>query len=402
MLFRRSGHTEERRRRVLSDTLSAYALGEQPSGWEADFGALRDDAERKSLYYGDAAFLDEQLHPTDFIPKRLITIFVLLLCGGGLIAGLEALYLWMPRLAAWTGGGRIAALDLAVCGSLATWFSSMALALAAVTAVVVYTVRRYKSDDYRGYYRVWLWAALCWTWLSLDTTADLREGLAGLLVALTGTRLMGDGSIWWAIAYAFLIGSISTRLLVDMRSCRLSAAAFMLGWGCYLAALAVRFGGVEVPDPVQRVMVIQGAVLIANLLLLGAMLLHARYVVLDAQGLIRHRRRPLPAGAEDGDIDDGQEANWRGARSAGSGRNVAIHPPHGVPRPASAPAGNARLLETAPVFTPAGPVSTPASAAPPTAGLSKWPVQRKLTKQEKRVLRERLERLRRERQARGG
>ena len=56
----------------------------------------------------------------------------------------------------------IVAPDLAV--SLTGLVNSewLTLILAGLAAVLVYTVRRYKTDDYRGYYRIWLWAAMCW------------------------------------------------------------------------------------------------------------------------------------------------------------------------------------------------------------------------------------------------
>ena len=78
-----------------------------------------------------------------------------------------------------------------------TWFSSMTLAMAAMVAVLVYTVRRHRKDDYQGRYRVWLWAAACFMLMSLDETASLHEGFKEMMTLLTGSAIFGDGSIWW-------------------------------------------------------------------------------------------------------------------------------------------------------------------------------------------------------------
>src|SRR5205823_14278964 len=63
--------------------------------------------------------------------------------------------------------GRIAAFDLDGEGSLGAGFSAALLALSGVTAVLIYTLRRHRLDDYRGRYRLWLWAAMCWFVMSM-------------------------------------------------------------------------------------------------------------------------------------------------------------------------------------------------------------------------------------------
>jgi hypothetical protein len=395
MLFRRSGHTDYRRRRVLNDSLAASALGEVDRAlpWVGDSLPSSREAPR-SKNYGDGAFLEDQPRPTDLVPTRRIAYLILLLLGAGAIAGLEALHSYAARLSHLGDGTHPAAFDLCVRGSLATWFSTMLLALAAATALVVYSVRRFKVDDYHGHYRVWLWAASCWLLLSIDTNAGLHQVLAAFLVTVTGTRLWADGSIWWVIAYGFLLGGVGTRLLVDMRSCRLSAGTLLLGFASYAAAVAGQFGCLELPADVDPAMAIRGAVLAGNLLVLLAMGLHGRHVILDAKGLL-----PWKAEArEDADSDAGSPI--RSARLL-SGASLTVHPPHGLPTPTSAVLDTGRPSQTTPVFTPV----TPSYSATPSSVTSGWPngpVSRKLTKQEKKALRERLERARRDRQARAG
>ena len=395
MLFRRGGHSDDRRRRVLNDALAASASGGQIGPWQWGTGAVASPVPRRSQNYGDAEFLDQQRRPTECVPSRLISFFVLLVLGAGAIVALVTLHHYAPQLAQWTGQPQAAAFDLTARGSLATWFSSILLAVAALTALVVYSVRRFKADDYRGHYRVWLWAAACWLLLSIDTTAGLHQAFAAAMVALTGARLLGDGSIWWVIAYGFLLGGIGTRLLVDMRSCRLSAGALMLGLAGFAVAVAGQLGWIALPEDLDPAIAVRGSVLAGNLLVLLAMGLHARYVILDAKGLLP-RKSPI-----DEDAEDEIGARVRAAGLAG-GTSLTVHPPHGLPAPTPAILSASQPVSTPSMFTPVS--SVPASPSTPALG-GGWPngqVSRRLTKQEKRALRERLERMRQERRARAG
>ena len=193
----------------------------------------------KSPNYGDAAFLEVQARLTDLVPMHPLALLIVFAVGLGFIAGLEGAYLWMLRPG--TTMGRIAALDLTVRGSLGTWFASACLALASLVALVVYSVRRYKLDDYHGHYRVWLWAAACWLLLSVDATANVHEAFGELMSWITGTRLFGESSIWWLVVGGFLVGGVVTRLLVDMRHCRISSPLLVASGACCAACIGFHF-----------------------------------------------------------------------------------------------------------------------------------------------------------------
>ena len=366
MQFRRSGQRDDRRRRLLAEE-SCGLLGAAGSRAASANGGLT--TERRSQNYGDAAFMDETLRLIDLVPRRLITLGLLLLAGLAVVAGLEALYAWTstPSLNQITTDGSVAAFDLDGEGSLAVWFSSAILMLAALVAVLVYTIRRHKTDDYRGYYRVWLWAAACWLVMSIDETASLHEGFMGMMAHVTGTKIYGDGSIWWVVPYFFLLGAVGSRLLVDMRTCRLSSAALLTTAACYALAVATQVAG----DGLTRaVMLEEGAEMVGNVFLLLAMGLHARYVILDAEGLLPARQPKY---------DHPEQELPREESSSAAHDWVAVDPPHATPRPVL----KRRTRTTEPEPEPA-----------PS------PVRRKLTKQEKKALRKRLmqERLKRERE----
>ncbi len=338
--------------------------------------------------------MDEQSRLTDLVPRRLSAFLLVLLAGLVVIAALEGLYAWMPELAAKTTDGRVAAFDLDDEGTLAVGFSSMTLALAGLVAMLVYSIRRHKTDDYPGRYRVWLWAALCWFLLSIDETSSLHEGFKEMMVMVTGTRVFGDGSIWWASVYFFLLGAVGTRLLVDMRQCWLSSGALLLVAACYAVAVAAQLGWILPESGARGVMLEEGAEMVGNLMLLLAMGLHARYVILDAEGRLPERkkwrfwRRSDRPDAEHEEDEISSPAN----------RSVVVHPPHGLTRPAAGVAASSLSQPAVSPATPLGAGQTPASTSGTEQAGS--PVQRKLTKAERKALRKRLMQMKAKREGR--
>jgi hypothetical protein len=336
--------------------------------------------------------MDGQPRLTDLVPRNLTTFAVVLVAGLAVIAALEFLYAWMPRLASMTSDGRVATFDLDGEGSLAVWFSSITLALAGLVAILVYTVRRHKIDDYPGHYRIWLWAAMCWLLMSLDETSSLHEGFKEMMVVLTGDRVVGDGSVWWVAVYFFLLGAVGTRLLIDMRRCLLSSGALLLTAACYALAVATQLGWFLPEYGARAVMVEEGAEMLGNVLLLLAMGLHARHVILDAEGRVP-KRRPR---AEEPSVDE----------TATDDRSLRVHPPHGVSRPAAAAAPVAPHTVSSAVADDVTDDATPQESSvrpaeftsqPDTAGQSR---PRKLTKAERKALRKRLAKMKAEREGR--
>ncbi|MBN2217136.1 MAG: hypothetical protein JW719_07150 [Pirellulales bacterium] len=389
MSFRQSGQRDPRRRRVLADLV----LGRVPETERSERGTARWSLAPPSGNYGEGTFLDEQLRLTDLIPRRIGAYVFLFVAGVFVVAGLLVLYGWMPRLASMTTDGTVEAFDLDGEGTLAVWFSSTVLLLAAFTSVLVYTVRRHKKNDYQGHYRVWLWAAMCWLLLSIDETASLHEGFMGMMTWLTGTKLLGDGSAWWMIAYFFLLGGVGTRLALDMRECRASLVAFLSVGACYGLAVVAQLGWIWPTEMARAVMVEEGAEMIGNLLLLLAMGLHARHVLLDAEGRLPQREPDEDDAADDEedeyDEEDSEEEELAAEEAVLFGQSVRVHPAHAVRRPRQAkvkpkPATSSGKLDA---------FSAGMEAAESQVG-------RRLTKQEKKALRRRLDKMRREREQR--
>jgi len=204
----------------------------------------------------------------------------------------------MPQLAGMTHDGRVAAFDLDGEGGLAVWFSCALLASASLVALLVYSVRRHRLDDYHARYRVWLWAAACWLLMSLDEGASLHEGFKEFMTAVTGRRILGDGSVWWVGAYLIVLGTVGMRLLLEMRPCRTSRAALGGAAAAFATAVVAQLQWIMPQTGLRGVMVEEGCEMLGDLLLLLSMALHARFVILQAQGVLPSRCRTDESAAD--------------------------------------------------------------------------------------------------------
>jgi hypothetical protein len=384
MDFRRSGSHNDRRRRIVNDAVlgdnSAVEKRAKPRERLGEGFTVR-----RTGNYGDAEFLDEQPRLIDLVPTRLLSFFLIFLCGAALVAAVEILYYWATCSPSLIPAGQIAALDLGGPNSLAVWFRATLAELAGILALVVYSVRRFKVDDYRGHYRVWCWTAIgCWM-MSLDQTAHLRHAFRDLMVASTGVRFSNDGSEWWLVPCVFLLGSIGFRLAADMRPCRLAMAALAAMAVSYLTAAAVSFHRVAIEDQIRKTMIEQGALLFGNLFLPLSIGLYTRHVLLDARGLLPERRQK-PAVQEQAVGDPTAEEDTReGPTSEQGGRTVSVYPTCIAPSASSVvnipPPAQARPASNKPILT-VGPAADP---KPAPAAVTE---DRKLTKAERRRLKE--------------
>jgi hypothetical protein len=128
------------------------------------------------------------------------------------------------------------------------------------------------------------------------------------------------------------------------------------------------------------------------------MVWHARYVILDAEGLLpRRRRRRVRTSDEVYMVDEGE------LLSSGGG-TMRVHPPHGVVlSPSDVVAVESSRMGPVVASTPTVVVSpTGQAAASLSTAVGGVPVQRRLTKQEKKALKARLERMRAERGRQAG
>jgi hypothetical protein len=241
--------------------------------------------------YGAGANIENHPQVTDFVPRRYRALGSLLLLGiaAGGVAELAMQYAQplsqiLPQISA-------EEITRIFCHRLQAWTSALVLLATAIYACLIYSLRRHRIDDTRGRYRVWRLAAWVAVVMSLNAVVGWHEPVARLLGSLTGWQAPINDAFWWLIPTALIGGWLLAQLIRDAAECRLALLAYSSAGGCFLVAAGGSVGW-SLPwwDSAGGDVASRTALLAAHLLLLLGTLLYARYVVLDVQGLIEHRK----------------------------------------------------------------------------------------------------------------
>jgi hypothetical protein len=275
-----------RRRRVLNDeVLSA-------SSSHAVLRAVPKGVSGRAVpRYSEAAGVENHAQITDFIPRRFRSIALLTAAGILTTALLGSLHYFAATIAGVFGAGEIPAFDFTASGSIASWVASMVLLLASAGCLVVYSIRRYRIDDIRGRYRIWRAAAAACLFLSANSVASFHTVLAGAMSHLTGWTALSGDAVWWLTLLGLPATWIALRTLVEVRESRLAVSFLATSICSYAVAAATSLGAITFADA-RAGSTIAGATLLAgHWLALAAVVSYARFVVLDAQGLIAAQPR---------------------------------------------------------------------------------------------------------------
>ena len=278
-----------RRRRVLNEEVLSG------SSTRATLRAVSDEyASHEPLRYSEAAGVENHPQITDFVPRRYRTIALLIVAGFASIVALAGLHYVAPRLATAIGVAGMPPFDLASSGSLAAWAAAVVMLASSALCSLIYSIRRHRIDDYRGRYRIWLAASAACLILSANSIAGLHHVLAYTLSHVTGWTALRAGAVWWLAVAGVPLAWITFRTLLDAIECRLAATLWIAAIGCYAAAAACYLGIVPAFGPQIDSMIDVVLTLVGHWLLLAAFVSYARYVVLDAQGLVPERKRTKP------------------------------------------------------------------------------------------------------------
>lgn len=273
----------DRRRRVLKDEVRS------PSSTRATVRAdVADDARR----YSDAAGVENHPQVTDFVPRRYSTIALLGLLGVAATAVTAALHYFALPVAVSHGMDSSAAFDLTARGNMTQWLAALVLFMASGLCVLTYSIRRHRIDDYRGRYRVWIGAAVAGLALSANSVTGLHELLSDVLTRTTGWSALRNGAAWEMAIAGLPLAWIFVRMLLDVRECRIAAALLAGAAACYGISAAGFLGYSPVVEARVRPLITASTLLLGHWLLFTAIVANARFVVLDAQGLVAVRRRP--------------------------------------------------------------------------------------------------------------
>jgi len=172
------------------------------------------------------------------------------------------------------------------------------------TCLIVYSIRRHRIDDYRGRYRVWLAACGACLLLSANSVVRFHDLLATALSHYSGWSALRDGAIWWLIILGLPLTWIVVRAIVDVKESRLATWLLATSVCGYVVAAATHLGAIAVADARVESVIAGAGMLMSHWFVLAAAVTYARFVVLDAQGLISahpritgKRKTKKPAGA---------------------------------------------------------------------------------------------------------
>jgi hypothetical protein len=285
MDFRRSGPLDERRRRVLMDEIAA------PN--EADNTEQAASSSKGPVRaYAPAVLNERQPRVTELLPTRPLWAACLILLGLTGIAAIEAIHIHAVTLPLKQGAEQLAALDARQRGSLATWYSAGMLMASAILAAVTFGVRSHRVDDYRGRYRVWLWAVPALAWLSIDAATGLHDAIGLGLTLLAGQQIAAPlpaaCTATWIAIYALLLGTLGIRLAMEIWPSIPSFAALSVAALLYLFTGLFELGMLPAAaSPLVASVVESTVAMLAHLSLLSAIGLYARHVLLDAGGRLK-------------------------------------------------------------------------------------------------------------------
>jgi hypothetical protein len=241
--------------------------------------------------YSEAAGVENHAQITDFVPRRYRSIAFLILAGVVSTAGLASLHYFAAPIARTLGASDIAPLELMAPGSFGAWVATVVLLVASAASILVYSIRRHRIDDFRGRYRIWLASAVACLLVSANTVTGFHNVLAMAMSQLTGWTALRAGAIWWLVLAGLPLVWIAIRSLVEVSESRLAASLLVTAVGCYVGAAATALGAVSLAEARVETAVAGAALLVGHWIMLAAVVSYARYVVLDAQGLVAAKPR---------------------------------------------------------------------------------------------------------------
>jgi hypothetical protein len=279
-----------RRRRVLNEEVRGAST--------VNLASYSSACEEEAPRYGEQANVEHHPQVTDFVPRKMRSMLAMLSVGVGVAAGAEAVAHYADPIAEHLPGVTATELRQQLAGGAVAWMSAATLLTAAMLAKLVYSLRRHRVDDYQGRYRVWRrvgWIAII---ASIDSVVGAHTLIAQTVVAATGYSLTPTGQEWWLAPTAIVGIWIFVRLTLEIAECRLATGALIMAAGCYGAAAAGTLGWSPSALGGWSDAFTTALPLVGHTIGLVGLMIFARYVVLDVQGLIEHAPRLVAPAAK--------------------------------------------------------------------------------------------------------
>ena len=264
-------------------------------------GAARAAYDPDAPRYGEQANIENHPQVTDFVPRRKLALLTTLLAGVGTAAATAAIAHYSEKISSALPGVSATELSAGMAAGVSAWSTAIAMLMIAMLAKLTFSLRRHRVDDYAGRYRVWKWIGFGALAMSVNAVAPIHGLIAKAAVTATGWSLTAAGVEWWLAPAALVGGWIFLRLLLEIGESRPALAFTLTAAVCYAAAAVGALGFVPATLEPWGSLTANALPLVGATFALTGMMVFARYVVLDVQGLIDHAPAPVvekPAKAE--------------------------------------------------------------------------------------------------------
>ncbi|WP_161604405.1 hypothetical protein [Roseiconus nitratireducens] len=145
--------------------------------------------------------------------------------------------------------------------SFATWWLAMVLLASAGVALLIYQLRRHRSDDYRGHYRLWRLTLVVLLLASINSVVGLIAWTGGFLDWVFGDRAVLSGENWLRLLVD--VGGIilTMRLVAEVYRCRTALIPMLASAGLLGFAEAASWNLIAVDSVLKATLVLSAPML---------------------------------------------------------------------------------------------------------------------------------------------
>jgi hypothetical protein len=271
----------DRRRRVLSDELLNSASTEVAS-------PAKTVPAGDALRYAQGAQRQSQPRLCDLVPQRPLSVLLTLGAGLILVAGVLVPTLFVDELAQHVPRASLAAFEPNAAHGMVAWLTTLFLLVNFNAALLVYSLRRHRVDDYYGRYRVWLAVAAA----SLLASVAVSTGAGSLAAAVLAPVAQSchlSGEYGLPIVLALAGAYLAVRLTMELYRARLAFVTFLLAVSCLATAASGVLSWEGLLSAGGRLLLGSTLKLLGCLFIPMTTLIFARHVLLDIEGKIPQR-----------------------------------------------------------------------------------------------------------------
>ena len=168
--------------------------------------------------------------------------------------------------------------------SFGRWFICMLLVGSSGVSLLIYQLRRYRNDDFRGQYRLWRLVIFVLLLTSVNSLVSFVDWAGGLLDWMFGRRVAFSGYDWLRIVLGLAGVVLALRMVAEVRRSRWALACLLLACGFLALPEATKWQLVDV-ETIQRWAIITAAPLLGYTALFLGLTGYLRMLYREVRGI---------------------------------------------------------------------------------------------------------------------